>query len=182
MIVAAGFLLCGCEPLEQRSKSTYEDNTVFSNYTLARYAVNAIYEAYITTSSYRTDYFEYYGANTDVEIRVDMNDQEKNNFCQYKMSPTNSTFDRSGTDNIYAGNFQSIERANLCIKGLKDFGNIDTDSQMGALYGEALTARALLYADLLNIYGEVPARFDPITQETIYLPKAERRNLQTVAL
>ena len=66
MIVAAGFLLCGCEPLEQRSKSTYEDNTVFSNYTLARYAVNAIYEAYITTSSYRTDYFEYYGANTDV--------------------------------------------------------------------------------------------------------------------
>ena len=103
-----------------------------------------------------------------------MNDQEKNNFCQYKMSPTNSTFDRSGTDNIYAGNFQSIERANLCIKGLKDFGNIDTDSQMGALYGEALTARALLYADLLNIYGEVPARFDPITQETIYLPKADK--------
>ena len=45
LIAAAGILLSGCEPLEQRSKSTYEDNTVFSNYTLARYAVNAIYES-----------------------------------------------------------------------------------------------------------------------------------------
>lgn len=174
LIVAAGILLSGCEPLEQRSKSTYEDNTVFSNYTLARYAVNAIYESYITMASYRTDYFEYYGANTDVEIRTSYNDEEKNNYCQYKMSPTNTSFDRPGADYFFSGNFQGIERANLCIRGLREFGNIDNNPEMGALYGEALTARALLYADLLNMYGEVPARFEPIAQETIYLPKSDK--------
>lgn len=174
MIVAAGILLSGCEPLEQRSKSTYEDNTVFANYTLARYAVNAIYEAYVTMASYRSDYFEYYGANTDVEVRVSMDDTEQNNYCQYKMSPTNYYFDRPGTDYFFSGNFQGIERANLCIKGLREYGNIDNDPEMGALYGEALTARALLYADLLNMYGEVPARFSPVTQETIYLPKSDK--------
>lgn len=173
-IIAVGALLCGCEPLEQRGKSTYEDNTVFANYTLARYALNAIYESYITMASYRTDYFEYYGANTDVEIRSSTADSEQNNYCQYKMSPTNYYFDRPGSDYMFAGNFQGIERANLCIKGLREFGNIDEDAEMGYLYGEALTARALLYADLLNYYGEVPARFEPITQQTIYLPKSDK--------
>ena len=173
LILAAGSL-CACSALEQRSKSTFEDNTVFSNYTLARYAVNAIYEAYVTMASYRTDYFEYYGANTDVEVRVSNSDTESNNYCQYKMSPTNSYFNRPSTDYPFSGNFQSIERANLCIKGLKEYGNIDEDEDMGALYGEALTARALLYADLMNYYGEVPARFEPITQETTYLPKADK--------
>ena len=124
-IIAVGALLCGCEPLEQRGKSTYEDNTVFANYTLARYALNAIYESYITMASYRTDYFEYYGANTDVEIRSSTADSEQNNYCQYKMSPTNYYFDRPGSDYMFAGNFQGIERANLCIKGLKEYGNID---------------------------------------------------------
>ena len=174
LIITTGSLLCGCDALEQRSKSTYEDNTVFGNYTLARYAVNGIYESYITMASYRTDYFEYFGANTDVEMRMSANDTENNNYCQYKMNPTNSYFNRPDENYIFSGNFKGIERANLCINGLKEFGNIDTDPQMGALYGEALTARALLYADLLNIFGEVPARFEPIKQETTYLPKADK--------
>lgn len=169
-----GTLLCGCDILEQTSKSTYDDETIFSNYSLARYAVNAIYESYVTTASYRTDYFEYYGANTDVEVRAQTSDTETNNYCQYKMSATNIYFDRPGEDYIFSGNFKGIERANLCIHGLKTYGNIDEDEEMGALYGEALTARALLYADLLNIYGEVPARFEPITQATKYLPKSDK--------
>lgn len=173
LIFLAGSL-CACSSLEQRSKSTYEDNTVFSNYTLARYAVNAIYESYVVMASYRTDYFEYYGANTDVEIRNNTADTETNNYCQYKMSPTNTRFDNPSDQYIFSGNFKGIERANLCIQGLKEYGHIDENHEMGALYGEALTARALLYADLLNIFGEVPARFSPITQETIYLPKADK--------
>ena len=165
---------CGCSALEQRAKSTFEDNTVFANYTLSRYAVNAIYEAYITTGSYREDYPEYFGVNNDIEKRASADDTETNNYAQYKMSPTNSRFDRSGDAYYFSGNFKAIERANICIQGLKEYGNIDKDHQMGALYGEALTARALLYMDLLDLYGEVPARFEPITQETIYLPKSDK--------
>lgn len=173
MFFAAGSI-CACSALDQRAKSTFEDDIVFSNYALARYAVNAIYESYITMATYRTDYFEYYGANTDVEIRYSAEDAPQNNYCQYKMTLNNIYFDKSGDDYPYAGNFKGIERANLCIKGLKEYGNIDEDKQMGALYGEALTVRAMLYTDLMNYYGEVPARFEPINQETIYLPKADK--------
>lgn len=173
LILAAGSLF-SCSALEQRSKSTFEDDTVFSNPTLARYAVNAIYESYICMASYRTDYFEYYGANTDVEIRFSYTDVPGNNYCQYKMDPYNVYFDRPGEDYSFSGNFKGIERANLCIKGLQEYGNIDENPEMGALYGEALTVRAMLYTDLMNYYGEVPARFEPITQETTYLPKADK--------
>lgn len=173
LIFVAGSL-CACSMLDQRAKSTFEDDTVFSNHTLARYAVNAIYESYITMASYRTDYFEYYGANTDVEIRCNYQDIPGNNYCQYKMDPSNVYFDRPQKEYPFSGNFLGIERANLCIKGLKEYGNIDEDPEMGALYGEALTVRAMLYTDLMNYYGEVPARFEPITQETTYLPKADK--------
>ena len=173
LFLAGGLL--GCSALEQRSESVFTEDLVFANYKLARYAVNAIYNSYITTTSYRTDYFEYYGANTDVDIRRNgTSDTPQNNFCQYKMSALNASFNRYSIYDMYPGNFCGIERANLCLRGLKAYGNIDEDPQMGALYGEVLVARALLYADLLNYYGEVPARFEPTSQETIYLPKSDK--------
>ena len=45
---------------------------------------------------------------------------------------------------------------------------------MGQLLGEALTYRAVYYADLMKAWGDVPARFEPITPETLYLPKTNR--------
>ena len=163
-----------CEILDQTAKSTYDDVTVYSNYTLARYAVNGIYGSYAVTASYRTDYMDGYGTNTDVEIRTLTSDSEKNDYSRYRQSPTNSIYNSPGEDQLFAGNYKGIERANICVKNLETYGDIDKRPEMGALYGEALTARALLYADLLNVYGEVPARFEPITQETIYLPKADK--------
>ena len=174
ILVYAAAVCLSCETLNQTAKSTYDDPAVFSNETLARYAVNAIYESYVTMASYRTDYFEVYGANTDVEIRQSTDDSQSNNFCQYKMSPTNAVFDKTDDQYLFAGNFKGIERANLCIEGLEKYGDINNRPEMAQLYGEALTARAMLYADLMNVYGEVPARFKPITQETIYLPKADK--------
>ncbi|MBR1869975.1 MAG: RagB/SusD family nutrient uptake outer membrane protein, partial [Bacteroidales bacterium] len=57
---------------------------------------------------------------------------------------------------------------------LRKFGNISSNPSMAALYGEALVARALLYAELLKAYGEVPARFEPISPETIYINKSDK--------
>ena len=45
---------------------------------------------------------------------------------------------------------------------------------MAALLGEALVLRAVLYTELLKAYGEVPARFAPVTPETIYLNKSDK--------
>ncbi len=38
---------------------------------------------------------------------------------------------------------------------------------MAQLLGEALTLRAVIYLDLVKAWGDVPARFEPITTETL---------------
>ena len=45
---------------------------------------------------------------------------------------------------------------------------------MGQLLGEALTLRAIYYADLLKTWGDVVERFEPVSSETMYLPKTSR--------
>lgn len=166
--------LFACEPLDQRAKSTFEDPEVYSNYTLARFSVNCIYESYITMASYRTQYFYGYGCNTDAEVLNDYSNSEQNNPFQYRQNPGNSRYNYSGEEYFYSGNFKGIERASVCIEGLEKYGDIDHRKEMAALYGEALCARALLYTDLMNVYGEVPARFSPVKKETTYLPKADK--------
>jgi hypothetical protein len=53
--------------------------------------------------------------------------------------------------------------------------------QNGTVLGEALTLRAVIYLDLVKGGGDVPARFEPITTETLYLPRTDGSDLQAVA-
>ncbi|MBO4595760.1 MAG: RagB/SusD family nutrient uptake outer membrane protein [Bacteroidales bacterium] len=169
--------LSSCEDLlDQKSTSSMEPEIVFSQYELARPAIDAIYECYVLTSAYRSDYAIYYGANTDCEIwpNTSATVDERSAICRYKYTSRTSYLNRSNSYDFYPGVYTSIERANIAIKGLRENGDIEHRSQMASLLGEALTIRAVLYADLLNYYGEVPARFEPLTNETIYLPKSDK--------
>ena len=67
-----------------------------------------------------------------------------------------------------------IERANLAISGIRQYGNYEKDADMRHLLGEVLTLRAVIYNDLLKAWGDVPARFEHVTAETMYLPRTNR--------
>ena len=174
--VIAGLTFLSCDLMDQPAKSSFEDAEVFSNATLTRYSLNAIYESYTIMASYRTDYFYYYGLNTDIEMVGNRGStpDDRTRITQYDITPNNYLLDNASDQYLFSGNMRGIERANICIQGLKEYGDVDNNPELGALYGEALVARALLYIDLMNVYGEVPARFTPITKETIYLPKADK--------
>lgn len=45
---------------------------------------------------------------------------------------------------------------------------------MKQLLGEALTLRALFYVDLINMWGDVPARFEPVNTENMYAARSDR--------
>ena len=173
-IIGAVSAFAACSTLDQSSPSTFEADEVYTHYDLARVAINGIYEAYVSTTAYRSDYATYYGANTDCEYWTDSGTNEKSAMCKYRILPTNSYINRTNTYDFYPAAFLSIERANHAIKNLRLYGNVEHSSSMAGLLGEALTMRAVFYGDLMNYYGEVPARFEPIKQETIYLPKSDR--------
>lgn len=177
ILIGAGILaaaaMTSCEDgLTTPTKSSFDESVVFSNYTLAEYNVFGIYEVFGHTNCHRGRYLPWYGFNTDIELYNNTTADEKSSIARYSMTPTNGQLNlANGPYNELMG---GIERANLAIRGIRQYGNYQNDPEMAALLGEALTARALLYTELLKAYGEVPARFEPIAPETIYLNKSEK--------
>lgn len=157
--------------LTTSSESSFDEATVFSNYSLAEYNVFSISEVFGHTNCYRGRYLPWYGFNSDIEWYNGTNAAGKE-LTQYNTLPNNSqlNLDNGPYNEMYVG----IERANLCISGLRAYGNTAEDKDMAYLLGESLTMRALLYYDLIKAWGDVPARFEPISGETIYIPKSSR--------
>ncbi|MEQ8472236.1 MAG: RagB/SusD family nutrient uptake outer membrane protein [Marinoscillum sp.] len=176
-IALAGILLLGgtsCEDyLEAPAKSTLDESKIFSVYALAKGAVDGIKEPFGQTNSYRGRYLPWYGMNTDAEWNNSSNNADDNyDLVKYSAQPNNDQMNT--TNNAWAMMYRGIERANLCIRGLRAYGDVENNSEMAHLLGEALTLRAVYYADLVKTWGDVPATFEPITAETVYLPRSSR--------
>jgi hypothetical protein len=144
---------------------------------MAEAAVMGIHQSFGETNSYRGRFLPYYGINSDIEWINGMdptkiNDGGKFDLCTYTATAANSQMNTD--NNAYAKFYEGIERANKAIEGLRTYGNISTNSDMAQLLGEALTLRAVLYLDLIKGWGDVPARFAPITSETMYLGRSDR--------
>ncbi len=177
-IIIAG-LLSSCQEtdgdfLDAPAKSTLDESIIFSTPGLARGAVDGILEPMGQTNSYRGRFIPFYGFNTDTEWNYSSDDagSSQGELMIYDAKPNNSQM--NSTNNAWAMMYSGIERANICIRGLRTFGNPEPDTELGQLLGEALTLRAIYYADLMKAWGDVPARFEPINSETIYLEKSSR--------
>ena len=136
----------------------------------------SIHVSFGETNSYRGRYLPFYGINTDVEwiITPSYNERLTDKFAlaNYDTKANNGQMDED--KNAYAKFYEGIERANLAIKGLREYGNIETNRNMAQLLGEALTLRAVIYNDLIKAWGDVPARFEPNNSENMYKPRTNR--------
>ena len=184
-IIIAGLIISGlfssCEQfeegyLETPAASSLEASVIFSTAGLAKGAVDGIKVPFAETNSYRGRFLPYYGLNTDVEwYNTSQSPGDKADLVVYDAKPNNTEMNTS--NNAYSMMFQGIERANICISGIRQYGNPLAGSEMGQLLGEALTLRAIYYADLIKTWGDVPYRFAPMTNATIYLAKTNRDDI-----
>lgn len=160
--------------LDAPSQSTLDESVIFSNVDLAKGAVDGIKIPFGETNSYRGRLLPWYGLNTDTEWynTSESTSDDKPDLCIYDAKPNNSQMNT--TNNAWAMMYSGIERANICIRGLRAYGNPTPGSDMGYLLGASLTLRAVYYADLLKTWGDVPARFEPINSENLYLAKSSR--------
>lgn len=169
-------LVSSCS-LDAPSKSSMDSSVIFSTPSLAEGAVMGIHQSFGETNSYRGRYLPYYGINSDIEWINGMDpskmpDAGKYDLCTYASTATNTQM--NDANNAYAKFYEGIERANQAIVGLRTYGDVENNSVMAQLLGEALTLRAVLYLDLVKGWGDVPARFEPITTETMYSGRADR--------
>lgn len=172
---------CVDEVLEVETQSSFDASVVYSNYQLAEYTIFAIAHEYGNTNCYRGRLNVYYGTNTDVELHSSSSHAEatnlttnsgRNQLSEYNVLPDNSQM--STDNNAYANLMSAIERANLAISGLRTYGNVASNPDMAYLLGEALTYRAFTYYELIKMWGDVPLKTDPVTSDTVYLPKTDR--------
>jgi len=160
--------------LDAQTESTLDPSVIFSTTELAEGAVFGIKIPMGETDSYRGRFLPWYGMNTDVEWynTSESTSSDKADLAVYDAKPSNSEMNKP--INAWAMMYNGIERANLCIEGLRAYGNPTPGSDLGYLLGEALTLRAIYYADLVKAWGDVPARFEPLTAQTLYVPKSSR--------
>ena len=163
-----------CEKfLDSESPSTFDAGTVYSNYSLTENTIFSIAQSFGETNNYRGRYLSWIGLNSDIEwYNTFKPTDEKYQIAGYTQLPNNAQLNLD--NGPFAKMYEAIERANLCIDGIRTYGNPSEKADMAYLLGEALTLRAMIYYDLVKAWGDVPARFEPTSGETVYLPKSSR--------
>ena len=169
----AGMTSCD---MDSPSISSLDESSVFSVYSLAESEIMSIHVSFGETNSYRGRFLPYYGINSDVEwiITPTYTDRltDKYALSNYATTPDNGQMNTN--NNAYAKFYEGIERANLAIKGLREFGDVENRPDMAQLLGEALTLRAVIYNDLIKAWGDVPARFEPNNADNMYKGRTSR--------
>lgn len=174
-------ILTSCDKyLNLSPPSGFDEKYVFSTVEGATSAVIGAYERLSFASGYGSRLTLMYPFDTDDFIGVTSGagappDNNTRDISRYNVQPTNAQLAPCFYQ-MYAG----IERANICIKNIPSMelyssGSETVQKQLRRLYGEALTLRAQFFFDLVKIWGDVPAPFEPsIDQPDLFLPQIDR--------
>jgi len=175
LVLTGLILISSCkDTLDAPSKSSLDESVIFSTPDLAEGTLAGILQSFGETNSYRGRYIAHYGINTDAEVNNSLktSTDARAQLANYNTTANNTNMNTD--NNAYAKFYEGIERANLAIRGLRAYGNVNSNLRMAQVLGEALTLRAVLYNDLIKGWGDVPARFEPISGATLYLPRSDR--------
>lgn len=171
--------LSSCD-MDAPNQSSLDPSVVGYTEKMAESAIMGIHQSFGETNSYRGRFIPYYGMNTDVEMiniptLAQTPDGGKNDLCAYNATPNNTLMNTS--NNAYAKFYEGIERANMVIDAIKQYGDPANRPEMAQLLGEGMTLRAVLYLDLIKGWGDVPARFEPISTNTMYQERTDRDSI-----
>ena len=139
--------LSSCD-MDAPNQSSLDPSVVGYTEKMAESAIMGIHQSFGETNSYRGRFIPYYGMNTDVEMiniptLAKTPDGGKNDLCAYNATPNNTLMNTS--NNAYAKFYEGIERANMVIDAIKQYGDPANRPEMAELLGEGMTLRAVLY-------------------------------------
>lgn len=169
VVFALGATSCS-DFLDQKSYNTTDTETVFRNETAAEMYVEGCYRGIVPTES-----FYQLGAGETVTHSCEdgTTNNSKYNICNYFYDAT-SPYTLTTT---YKEEYRVIEATNIAIKHLKMMTETD---KRNSLLGEVLGLRAMAYLNLIKVYGDVPAVWQPLEDlnpkdpNTFYPKRASR--------
>lgn len=169
--------LTSCEDfLDQTSPSEMSHENTFNNEYFTSIAVNKAYGDLTQDRTYSQDLAIIYNLNTDVELIDGLGSSNSTSArdrgtMNYNATPT-SFSNMAGT---WTAMYQTIEDCNLIIDGVEKSTNAD-NATMKQYLGEARAIRAMVYFDLLRIFGDIPMKLEPTKPDlsNAYIGKTDR--------
>lgn len=144
------------------SPSEFTSDLVFTSPTYTEYALMGTYALLTQDQLYSARLPLNYATNTDIEIAgadaTSYKDNGVRGLSNYVGNSSNTNIARE-----WSQMYKLIERANLCIQGIKTSpAMVTSDSTiMKGYLGEALTLRALVYSEIVKNWGDVPFKTEP---------------------
>ncbi len=171
LIVATTVLFTSCKKfLESDSPSTFTNEYVFSHEYDIYNAIKGVYALLTLDEGYSTRLSYYNTVNSDVEIIIGASDGGRRDIAEFTCNTSNSEVLKPW-NNLYS----AINRANECIKGIKEGSLYATNANVRNMYGEAVALRAQMYYELVRNWGDVPYKTTPtVAGDNFYLPRTDR--------
>lgn len=150
--------------LDQRSPSDTDRENVYNSVYYTGLRVNKIYGGLGEDRTYAQDWCIVWNMNSDVELVDGLGDDatasSERGAMNYNPDPGWSKI-KDNWDKMYA----VIEDANDVISGIREsplFAEGSSNrAEMGRYLGEALTLRAMVYFDMLRVWGDIPLKLEP---------------------
>lgn len=166
--------------LDVESPSTFDRNYIFESESEIGTAVNGIYVPMVSGKGWVGVLAKKMLFNTDVEFTTCTT---SSNLKECAFVP--STGDISSYDDIWAGMYDGINRANDVIEGIEQsalFASADKTqpSKLMHYYGEAKVLRAMYYFELVRNWGDVPYRRKPAgNKDELFIGTTDRDTILT---
>lgn len=181
MVLASALMLPSCKRyLDIEPQSFFDEAYTFSTVTTATSAVMGVYGRLTGESGYGSRLSLIYPVDADDFLAFGNTssgggDNGAKAIARYNATPENIQLERP-----YNQLFSGIESANICIKNIPKM-NLYTNGSaadiraLQRLHGEALTLRAQFYFELIRVWGDVPAQFEPSAdQADLFKAKTDR--------
>lgn len=178
IISLASLALASCKDfLDVESPSSYSEEFVFSQKTEINRALNGVYASILVNDLYGNAYQRTFILNSDVDmIMFTGNVATHNSYARFDCDDQGSEINK-----YWQASYNAIEYANRFIHGLENSELYDkNDTEIMQWLGEAKCIRAMVYHDLVVLFGDVPFTFHSAAQlgDGFVIPVTDREEIQ----
>ncbi len=174
----ASIALASCNDyLDVESPSSYSEEFVYSQKSEINRALNGVYASILVNDLYGNNYQSTFIFNSDVDMKTYTgNMATHNSYARFDCDAQGGEIDK-----YWQASYKAIEDANRFIYGVEN-GPLynESDSEIMQMVGEAKCLRAMVYHDLVVMFGDVPFTFKNAAQlgDDYVIPIMDRKEIQ----